>query len=112
MWGANGWPAAQGMDRSFAGSRGDHSDGQGGRIVERWQQSWDRPREEGLAGARRTQEEQAVPAGQGDLERPPRLRLAANLGKIRDPAFAQARRRRFVRRISRRRTLHELDPRR
>ena len=71
-------------DRALAGRRGHDRDRQRGRVVERRQQSGDRPRQEGLADARRAGQEQPVAAGQGDLEGPARLLLAANLGEIRD----------------------------
>ena len=62
-------PATELADRPLAGGRRDDRDRQRGRVVERRQQPGDRPREERLADARRSGEQQPVAAGQRDLER-------------------------------------------
>jgi hypothetical protein len=75
--------SAEAADRTLAGNRRDDRGRQGLSIVERRQESRNGSREERLAGPRRTGEEQAVATGEGDLERPPRLELAADLGQVR-----------------------------
>ena len=86
MWcGArNGRLPGEGVDRALPGGGGDDRRGQRSRVVERRQQPGDRPRQQRLARTRRTEEEEAVPAGEGDLEGPARLRLSPDLGEVRD----------------------------
>ena len=75
--------APQFADRALAGRRGDDGRREGRGIVERWQERRDRPREQGLARARWSDQEQAVSAGQGDLQTTPRLALTADLAEVR-----------------------------
>ena len=75
--------SAEAPDRTLAGNRRHDCGGEGLPIVERRQESRNGSREECLAGPRRTGEEQAVATGEGDLERPPCLELAADLGEVR-----------------------------
>jgi hypothetical protein len=51
-------------------------------LVERRQQARDGMCQEGLAGPRRSQQQQVVPACDGHLQRPPCVRLAAHLPQI------------------------------
>ena len=80
-------------------------------VVERRQQPRDRPGQQRLAGSGRADHDQAVAAGQGDLQRPARLQLAAHLGQVRDwrsaAGAAAPRSGRLVADLGR-----ELDPRR
>ena len=50
--------------------------------LERREQPGDRSSEHGLAGPRRTGEQQSVAAGQGDLERAPADRLTTDVGEV------------------------------
>ena len=77
-------PAPELRERALAGGRRDDRDRQRRVVVERRQQTRDGPRQQRLARPRRPDQQQAVAAGQGDLERPARLRLAADLGQVRD----------------------------
>ncbi len=110
--GTKRWAPAQRMDRAFPGGRGDHGCRERGRVVERRQQAGDRPRQQCLPGTRRAQEQQAVPPREGDLERPSRLGLTPNLGKVRDPTAADGRSGRSVEAIRSTLTLDQLHPRR
>ena len=65
---SEGRPPEQLGDRPFARGRGDDRRRERRRIVERRQQPRDRPGEQGLARARRTDQEQPVTAREGDLE--------------------------------------------
>ncbi|HSW43446.1 MAG TPA: hypothetical protein VLM76_13130 [Patescibacteria group bacterium] len=70
---------------------GTHHGGDDGRlaglvVVERREEAGDRGGEHRLARARRADEDQPVPAGEGDLEGSPRLELAADVGQVRDLA--------------------------
>ena len=77
-------PTDEGADRALGRHGRDDRCGEGFLVAERREETRDRPREEGLAASRRSHEQEGVATGEGDLERPPRLVLAANLGEIRD----------------------------
>ena len=64
------------------GHAGDDRDLERLVVIERRQQAGDGPRQEGLAGTRRPDHEQVVPAGQGHLERPAGDGLTAHLGQV------------------------------
>ena len=70
--------------RTLAGGRRDDRRGERGGLVKLRQQARDRPREERLARSRRTDQQQAMAAGQGDLEGATRIGLAADLRQVRD----------------------------
>jgi hypothetical protein len=76
-------PAVQLGDRSLAGRRTDRGGREGIGPVEGRQQARDRPGEERLAGSRRPDKEEPVPAGERDLEGPAGDRLPADVGEIR-----------------------------
>ena len=76
-------PSPELGDRTLAGGRRDDGRRQRRGIVERRQEPGDRPRQQRLARSRRPDEQQAVAAGQRDLEPAPRLDLAANLAQVR-----------------------------
>jgi len=73
----------KGVDRALAGHGRDDRRREGLGVVEGWKEAADRAGDEGLAGARWTDEQQAMAAGDRDLERSSRLQLTADLGQIR-----------------------------
>ena len=88
--------AAQLVDRPLAGGRRHDRRRQRGRVVERRQQARDRPRQQGLARPGRSDQQQAVAAGERDFQPAPGLRPGraprrgpgplARLGRRRAPA--------------------------
>jgi hypothetical protein len=83
MWSAEGPAAAQrGVRSEHAGDALDDRHLERLVIVERRLQARYRAGEHGLARAGRSDEQQAVPSHQGDLERPPGHRLTAHLCQI------------------------------
>ena len=90
-WGArNGRPPHERPNRLPARHRGDDRGGQGCLVVEVRQQPGDRPRQQGLAGARRPDQQHRVPAGEGDLERTPRDGLAPHVREVHDRGAGRA----------------------
>jgi len=70
-------------DGTLAGRR-RHDRGRERRgIVQRRQQARDRPRQEGLPSARRSDNQEPMATGQGDFQGTARLGLAADLGQVR-----------------------------
>ena len=59
-------------------------------VVEVRQEPGDRPGEERLARARRPDQQQPVAAGERDLERPPGVGLAADVGQVDDASGPSA----------------------
>jgi len=78
-------------DRAVPGNRCDDRGRQCRGVVERREETGDRSGQQGLAGARRADEEEAVTARQGDFESPPCLGLAADLRQIGDHGRGAAR---------------------
>ncbi len=77
------WLAVQSLDRSFARCRRDDRRSQSGSIAERGQEPRDRPRQQRLAGSRRADQHQSMPARERDLQPTPSLELTANLRQVR-----------------------------
>jgi len=80
---SKGRPATELGDRAFTRSRGDDGRRECISITERRQEPRDGPCQERLARARRSDEQQAMAAGQGDLEPAPCLDLATDLAQVR-----------------------------
>jgi hypothetical protein len=77
-----GRTASELPDRALAGRRGDDRRRERRGVVERGQQPWDRACQQRLAGPGWADEQQAMAAGQGDLQPPSRLELAAHLAQV------------------------------
>src|SRR4051812_14606223 len=99
-------PPPELIDRTLARRGGHYGGGQSGLVVERWHETRDGPRQERLARAGGSNEQQTVATGEGDLEASASVDLPAHLPQIRHGTSGGFRR-------SRRRCLglpDELDP--
>ena len=79
----NGGATDEPADRRFAGDGGDDRRAEGLLVRQRRQEGRDRAGEHRLAGPRRPDQEQPVPARERDLERSARLQLSSDVGQVR-----------------------------